>query len=297
MSTTKPAIGHDRLAHLLADHLAVNSNRMIWEDIKMGPSGSVRPDVYTMMKSFQSPQPTAYEIKVSVSDFRSDVTSGKWMRYLEFAQSVTFCVPKGLITKADVPHEAGLIIWNPDTGDFRTVKKATLRRLDQLPTSLMMKLLIDGTERQREIIRVREFNSYKQEKEIAKRNGEQAAAVLRDMRHAEFQIEQANLRAEGIRKNAQRDAERFREQYKEEQQKIDGAWQELGDLLGVRSRLGQVSRFEITNRIRELKSEAQQDAAVKDVLSAANRAIQQLQQVAEITNFITLKSESAEARP
>ena len=90
---------HDELANSLAIHL-MNENRMVWEDIPVGKVHSVRPDVLTIEKSYSSPNPISYEIKVSVSDFRSDVTKAKWKAYLDFSYGVIFAVPKGLIKKS-----------------------------------------------------------------------------------------------------------------------------------------------------------------------------------------------------
>lgn len=84
---------HNDLMHALAANLRGNSDRMVWEDMQLGPSGSPRPDVYTIMKSYTSPLPTAYECKVSVADFRGDVVSGKWQAYLRFAGAVVFVSP------------------------------------------------------------------------------------------------------------------------------------------------------------------------------------------------------------
>lgn len=135
---------HDELAANLAQYL-LSEDRMVWEDIPVGPSGSIRPDVYTIQKSFAKPNPMSYEIKVSVSDFRSDITSGKWQQYLDFSYGVVFCVPKGLITKKDVPISCGLMTFN---GEFwNTVKKPTIQPAN-LNSELLLKLLIGGNERQ-----------------------------------------------------------------------------------------------------------------------------------------------------
>ena len=83
---------HNALAKDLADHLLGNPRRLAWLDIQLGPVHSPRPDVYTLDKSYVQPCPTAYEVKVSVQDFRSDVTSGKWQTYLNYAEAVYFCV-------------------------------------------------------------------------------------------------------------------------------------------------------------------------------------------------------------
>ena len=149
---------HDQLANNLAIHL-INKNRMVWEDIPVGKVHSVRPDVLTIEKSYSSPNPISYEIKVSVSDFRSDVTKAKWKAYLDFSYGVVFAVPKGLIKKSDVPNGCGLITFN---GEFwNTVKRPTLNPA-KLNDELLLKLLISGNEREtkKPIIQNRDFDQH-----------------------------------------------------------------------------------------------------------------------------------------
>ncbi|MEA3387973.1 MAG: MmcB family DNA repair protein [Pseudomonadota bacterium] len=134
---------HDALAADLAAHL-LSDRRMVWTDMQLGPSGSPRPDVYTLEKCYSCPQPTAYEIKISRSDLRSDTTSGKWQKYLQFAGAVIFAVPDGLCTPADIPAGCGLIVRKAAT--WRHVRKAT-RSSVSLPMDACMKLLIDGVGR------------------------------------------------------------------------------------------------------------------------------------------------------
>jgi len=162
-------LSHDQLANNLALHL-INDSRMVWEDIPVGKAGSVRPDVLTIEKSFANPNPISYEIKVSVSDFRSDVTAAKWMNYLNFSYGVIFATPKGLISKSDLPKGCGLITFN---GEFwNTVKKPTLSR-SELNNELLLKLLIAGQERESNIqpIQNRDFDSYKHHETLRKKFG------------------------------------------------------------------------------------------------------------------------------
>jgi len=79
--------GHDALAEDLAQHLR-SDKRMVWTDMQLGPSGSARPDVFTLDKVYSRPAPTAYECKISRADLRADTTSGKWQKYLQFAGAV-----------------------------------------------------------------------------------------------------------------------------------------------------------------------------------------------------------------
>ena len=149
---------HDQLANSLAIHL-MNDQRMVWEDIPVGKVHSVRPDVLTIEKSYSSPNPISYEIKVSVSDFRSDVTKAKWKAYLDFSYGVIFAVPKGLIKKSDVPNGCGLITFNGQS--WNTVKRPTLHPA-KLNDELLLKLLISGEERQTQkpVIKNRDFNQH-----------------------------------------------------------------------------------------------------------------------------------------
>lgn len=136
--------GHDELAHDLAEHLRTGPRRMVWEDMQLGSQGSPRPDVYSMMKSFQNPNPFAYEVKVSVSDFRHDVRDGKWESYLAYACGVTFAIPKGLVKKGDVPPACGLMTRS-ERG-WHTVRAPQMNRV-KLPERALLKLLMDGLDR------------------------------------------------------------------------------------------------------------------------------------------------------
>jgi hypothetical protein len=138
--------GHDELATDLANHLRTTSDVMAWENMQLGPSGSPRPDVYAVKKSFSRFAPIAYEAKISIADFRRDVTAGKWQTYLQFASAVVFAAPAGLITKADIPNGCGLIIRH-ESG-WKVAKGPTLGNLGNLPRDAWLKLLMDGIDRE-----------------------------------------------------------------------------------------------------------------------------------------------------
>lgn len=168
---------HDELAHSLAQHLQ-NDNRMVWEDIPAGCAGNVRPDVYTIDKSFTSPNPISYEVKVSMSDFRSDVTKAKWHAYKRFSYGVVFAVPKGLITKNDLPNGCGLITYN-GAGIWRTVKKPTLQPCE-IDSDILLKLLMSGYGRMSrpKLIQPRDFAKYKHMDKLRKKFGEDIGKKL-----------------------------------------------------------------------------------------------------------------------
>ena len=134
---------HDDLARDLSVHLTCGQsrNRMAWCDVQLGPSGSPRPDVYVMDCSYVRPNPTAYEVKVSRSDFLSDATSGKFQKYYAFASRVVFAVPKGLVKKTEIPDGCGLIERSDRA--WRNTRRAIVNPME-VPWSAMMKLLMDG---------------------------------------------------------------------------------------------------------------------------------------------------------
>jgi len=163
-------LSHDELAHSLALHLMADS-RMVWENIVSGPAGSVRPDVFTMDKSFKNPNPISYEIKVSTSDFRSDVTTAKWKAYLDFSYGVVFAAPKGLITRKDIPKGCGFIQYNGTI--WHTVKRPTLHP-GAIKSEMLLKLLIDGEQQQTQPkpIQNRDFDEWQHHETLRKKFGQ-----------------------------------------------------------------------------------------------------------------------------
>jgi len=101
---------HNQVADSLAAHLRGNTDRMVWTDTQLGPAGSPRPDVFTINKSYSRFAADAYEVKVSVSDLRHDLTEGKWQKYRRFAHRVWFAFPRGLAPITEVPRECGVIL-------------------------------------------------------------------------------------------------------------------------------------------------------------------------------------------
>ncbi len=186
--------GHDQLANDLAQHLRGNSDRIVWTDMQLGPSGSPRPDVYTVPKSYSAFKPIAYECKISVSDFRRDVTSGKWQNYLKFAAGVIFAVPAGLIKKEDIPAGCGLIVRHEEI--WRTLKGPTLRAIDTLPHDAWMKLMIDGLNRQNRDPQPRLLNTWSIEQVVRKKYGDTIGQALSDLNQAERWLANERLKAE-----------------------------------------------------------------------------------------------------
>lgn len=205
MDDKELCLNHDELAHSLAQFIK-NQENMVWENIPAGMAGEVRPDVFVLNKSFAHPNPITYEIKVSVSDFRSDVTKAKWKAYLDFSYGVIFAVPKGLITKNDVPEQCGLITYN-GAGIWHNVKRPTLNPC-KIDGTLLLKLLMCGEERQTHPypIKNRDFDEHKHHETLRKKFGADIQTRLY-----------------------------FLEEYPEKKAELDKLIKELSELTGVES--------------------------------------------------------------
>jgi hypothetical protein len=180
---------HDALANDLAEHLRRSGDRMVWTDMQMGPSGSPRPDVYTIPKQYSRFTPLAYECKISVADFRRDIVAGKWQSYLKFAAGVIFCVPAGLISKADIPTGCGLMVRHDAI--WRAAKGPTLSRVENLPLTAWMKLLIDGAGRAAVSARQRSFDGYSLAQAARKKFGDRIGDLLQYEEAAERRLQHA----------------------------------------------------------------------------------------------------------
>jgi hypothetical protein len=274
---------HDDLAADLAQYLR-SSERMVWTDMQLGPSGSPRPDVYTLEKSYSRPQPTAYECKISRSDLRSDTTSGKWQKYLAFAGAVIFAVPEGLCTPADIPPGCGLIVRKAQV--WRIARKAT-RGTVVLPMDACMKLLIDGVNRTvgQNIPQPRHANIWSENKAVRKKFGEAVAVAARDLTRARQMIaDEAETRAammDRINRDAALYKERMMANAAKEVAEYEAAKRELCDWLGIDHKS---SSFVVRRKIVELRSSCSADARVQDAEDRLQRARRSLAHaVSELT--------------
>ncbi|WP_260429891.1 hypothetical protein [Burkholderia cepacia] len=222
----------------------------MWTDMQLGPSGSPRPDVYTVPCSFARFQPVAYECKISIADFRRDVTAGKWTSYLRFAAGVIFAAPAGLLKKEDIPAGCGLIVRGPD--GWRSLKGPTLKNMENLPRDAWVKLIIDGMARLAngniEQLRVGLHSEWSIEKTLRKRLGDIVADAMRDRLHAERRLKVATERLEGLAEEAESERRLILDRAKEDAQRdaaqVDGARIELARALGLpeSASAGQIAR-------------------------------------------------------
>lgn len=258
---------HDALADDLAAHLKA-PGRMVWTNMQLGRSGSPRPDVYAIAKSYAHPNPVAYEVKISREDFRADVTTGKWSAYLEYAYGVLFAVPAGLVDKREVPEICGLIVRHEKV--WRLAKRPTLnmRPIDQ---GALLKLLIDGVHREGPRMRAERWHNGDATREFAKKFGAAAARYVCDAASLDTEIEVARLRAERIVADAERHAKELREKA------VDNLPERWSDLCRVLSLDPGASLWSVESAIRRLHTEAEGGTAAQSL----RRVLNQLERIVD----------------
>lgn len=274
--------GHNQLADDLASHLRGNSDRLVWTDMQMGPSGSPRPDVYTMQKSYSKFRPLSYECKVSVSDFRRDITVGKWQNYLQYSSAVIFAAPAGLIKKEDIPAGCGLIVRHQDA--WRTVKGPTMQVIKSLPHDAWMKLMINGVDRLFSEPQQRSHNTWKANQIISKKYGDKIARLLSNLEDAEtrinVQIAIANKTAEELRLDEQERVARIRKNVEDELTEIRKAKADICRELGIP---GNAGPWEISSAVHDIKKRMNENGEIQHLRRSLEGALDCLKKgVAEL---------------
>lgn len=275
---------HDDLARDLAAHLRGASGRLVWTDMQLGPAGSPRPDVYTVPCSFARFQPVAYECKISVADFRRDVTAGKWTSYLRFAAGVIFAAPAGLLKKEDIPAGCGLIVRGPD--GWRSLKGPTLKNVDNLPRDAWIKLIVDGMARLadqgREQLRAGLCNEWTLEKKVRARLGDVVADAVRDQLHAERRLKTATERLENLAEEAEKERrlilDRAKEHAERDAAQVDAARIELARVLGLPASAG---AWEIASACKQAVRRVSVDSEVKRLRQQLERIQVAIESAAE----------------
>lgn len=111
-----------------------NSEDIFASQVKIGPAGSKIMDAVAIKKTWSPRTVIGYEIKVSRQDFLSDQ---KHPVYMENCNIFYFVTPKDIIQDGELPEGAGHMIYNPETGKLRTVKKAPYRKVPINPDVLL----------------------------------------------------------------------------------------------------------------------------------------------------------------
>lgn len=267
---------HDELLQDLAEHISV-PERMLWCDMQLGPSGSPRPDIYTMRKSYTKPSPMAYEIKVSVSDYRSDITAGKWQTYLQYAQGVYFCAPAGLIKKDDLPKGCGLMVRGETS--WRSLKRPTLSKVD-LPQKALLKLLIDGIDRNKERLRTREFSVYQENKALRQHHGDIVAKVVHNYHRALDDIERLESTVDASLKEAREYAEKIIQNARDQRDRLEETTAEGFEALRVALELPKgANRWSIALAARDFKASQSADERLARAKTALDEARNSLDMV------------------
>lgn len=131
----------------LANKLAVskeNEGLLTFYDFELETKyGISRPDVFTINPTMNAlnMKPTAYEVKVTRSDFLSDMKKeSKWRSYLDIAERLYYVCPKNLIDKKEIPKECGLIYYEENKGFF--IVKNAKNFTNTLSVENMMRLML-----------------------------------------------------------------------------------------------------------------------------------------------------------
>lgn len=270
---------HDQLAEDLAAHLAGYSTPMVvWTDMQLGPQGSSRPDVYTIEKTYTALRARVFEVKVSRSDFLSDVTSGKYLRYQAYAGSVTFATPAGLVSKAEVPKGCGLITRSSE-GVWRYQKKPTLQRTPDLPRDAWLKLVIDGCARERENQRLQKcapkFSSeWMNQKRMREMAGDELGAALANRDNMLRRLQDEGSHYEQSRKERE---ESDRKALQQERDMIASARADAAEALGLpKDSAWWEIRRELDQRVK-----GSAESRIKEALDSMQRASNALEQQRE----------------
>ena len=281
---------HNALQRDLADHFRQKCDLMVWEDMPLAAVPAPRPDVFTIKKSFSHFLPLVYEVKVSRSDFLSDVTSGKWQKYLPFAGAVVFAVPKGLISKAELPAGTGLIVRS-ESG-WRMQKRPTLNPIDSLPKNTWMKLLIDGIDRQlddyrREVITPTKMPSvWEVSNALRKKMGDRVADFVR-----EALLGEENMRAvlaehrkqlKSIKDKSHHRINFHISELKMAESRLDSEQKQLARSLGLKE---DATLSDLSFAIREERLRLDKDAQIKQMKRALESAQKSLAMAIESVNY------------
>ncbi len=97
-----------------------------------------RADVLGVKPSYTRFCVSIYEVKISRSDFMSDIRSGKWRTYLPHCHRFYFATLPGVCEKSDIPPEAGWMVRGENSW---TSRKASPSRAVEIPVQTLQALV------------------------------------------------------------------------------------------------------------------------------------------------------------
>lgn len=164
----------------------------------LGPQGSPRADVFAFNVSWSPQIARVYECKISASDLRKELTSGKWQKYLPHCNQYILAVTEELVTVArsmNLPPDVGLAALGKN--GWRHLKLPKARKVD-IPVktwqAVAMRLGTGGAygtpdiaEREARLRRFREIEIELRERKTSARElfrtlGQEVAHELRTLR-------------------------------------------------------------------------------------------------------------------
>jgi len=101
-------------------------NDIFATQVEIKSAGGRIMDAVAIKKSWSPRTVIGYEIKTSRQDFLKDE---KYPVYMENCNIFYFVAPNNIIKKDEIPAEAGLMVYNPETHKLRAVKKAPYRNI------------------------------------------------------------------------------------------------------------------------------------------------------------------------
>lgn len=307
---------HDALAADLADHLrGMFKPAMIWLDMQLGPAGSMRPDVFSIERTYTGLITRAFEVKISRSDFLADATAGKAQGYRSVAGALAFAAPKGLLKREEIPDGCGLI--ERGESGWRWVRKPVVSRIESLPTKVWLKLLMDGIERvhdPRAVLRRQRVSEYTQQRRAEQMLGAELGKLLADRERAriDLQFEASRLRDEAAALQASREerAAKSRAALEDTLQGLRAELSSIGEAFGFPN-CSAIDAWRLREAMRKARPQADAASlkdAVRDIgqladqIGGVHHAIQQLQnrifaRVGELTTESTAAASQAAEEP
>lgn len=106
---------HDWKHDDLAEDLAVAKGGIPYLNVCLGSTWTgknktPRADLLVCRPSYKKFLITIYEVKLTRSDFLSDIRTGKWEHYLAHCDRFYFAVKKGIADKSEIPDCVGLVV-------------------------------------------------------------------------------------------------------------------------------------------------------------------------------------------